>query len=44
MEEQRRVVWAEGVFLGQQHFQLWDESHFNDLVARQAALHPHGWA
>lgn len=43
MDDQQTVVWAEGVFLGQQHFQLWDAAHFSDLVARQSALHPLGW-
>lgn len=43
MKAHRKVVWAEGIFLGQQHFQQW-ERYFEDvhLTARRA-LHPFGW-
>ncbi len=43
MQDYQRVVWAEGVFLGQQHFQLWDQYHHQDLTKRQTALSPLGW-
>ncbi len=43
MQDCQRVVWAEGVFLGQQHFQLWDRYHRQELGTRQAALQPFGW-
>jgi type VI secretion system protein ImpJ len=43
MSDYQHVVWAEGVFLGQQHFQLWDRCQFQDRVARQWALQPFGW-
>lgn len=43
MKAHRKVVWAEGIFLGQQHFQQW-ERYFEDVhVTAQRALHPFGW-
>jgi len=43
MKSLKQVVWSEGMLLGQQHFQLWDEAinaqhHFH----RQASA-PMGW-
>lgn len=43
MQDYQRVVWAEGVFLGQQHFQLWEEFHAREAVAREQALHAFAW-
>lgn len=43
MSDYQHVVWAEGVFLGQQHLQLWDECQFRERAARQAVLHPFSW-
>ncbi|AJQ93818.1 type VI secretion system baseplate subunit TssK [Gynuella sunshinyii] len=39
----RKVIWAEGVFLGQQHFQAWDiyQSHYQKLKTR--IYEPHFW-
>lgn len=43
MTDFQRVVWAEGVFLGQQHLQLWDQCQFSDRVTREWALQPFPW-
>lgn len=43
MRDYQRVIWAEGVFLGQQHFQLWDHYHARELVARDRAQRPFAW-
>jgi len=43
MKTLRRVIWAEGMFLGQQHFQQWDQYH-ETCRALQAKSHaPHAW-
>ncbi len=38
-----KVLWAEGMFLGQQHFQLWDRYHeaYHSLATR--GISPLGW-
>ena len=42
-ERQQKVVWAEGLFLGQQHFQLWDKCLQQDQQQRSRLLNPHCW-
>jgi type VI secretion system protein ImpJ len=43
MEPFHKIVWAEGLFLGQQHFQQWDQYHerMRELMLR--SLHPLHW-
>jgi type VI secretion system protein ImpJ len=36
MEPFHKIVWAEGLFLGQQHFQQWDQYHETDAGADAA--------
>lgn len=43
MDGYQRVVWAEGVFLGQQHFQVWEQCQHRELAVRQAVARPQGW-
>lgn len=38
-----KVVWAEGVFLGQQHFQLWDQYFEASLQQRTRLQSPFAW-
>ncbi|SEP03073.1 type VI secretion system baseplate subunit TssK [Aquisalimonas asiatica] len=38
-----RPVWAEGVLLGQQHFQAWDRYNEAAQVLRASAVSPHLW-
>ncbi|TCS41289.1 type VI secretion system baseplate subunit TssK [Reinekea marinisedimentorum] len=38
-----KVVWAEGVFLGQQHFQAWDRFQSDRLQFVQKSLSPFFW-
>lgn len=38
-----KVVWAEGVFLGQQHFQAWDRFQSDRLQFVQKSLSPFHW-
>mgnify|MGYP003638996767 CR=1 FL=1 len=38
-----RVIWAEGVFLGQQHFQQWDAYHESAQMIRSRTYAPLGW-
>lgn len=40
---QQKIVWAEGLFLGQQHFQQWDQSFRKDLRLRTRLVNPHCW-
>ncbi|WCN10821.1 type VI secretion system baseplate subunit TssK [Marinomonas mediterranea] len=39
----RKVVWAEGVFLGQQHFQAWDAYQEKIQSLRTKIYEPHFW-
>lgn len=39
----RKVVWAEGVFLGQQHFQFWEAAQANELWRRLRTVSPNQW-
>lgn len=43
MKDLSKVVWAEGVFLGQQHFQAWDRNLEASQQLRSKALHPFAW-
>ncbi|MEX2366545.1 MAG: type VI secretion system baseplate subunit TssK, partial [Pseudohongiellaceae bacterium] len=43
MKGLRKVVWAEGVFLGQQHFQAWDRYQFHTQNLRARWQQPYGW-
>ena len=41
--QQKKIVWAEGLFLGQQHFQQWERATREDIQARTRLINPHGW-
>lgn len=43
MSKQHKVVWAEGVFLAQQHMQQWDVHHDLQMRLRSRHLAPLGW-
>ncbi len=43
MKALHKVVWAEGVFLGQQHFQLWDRYHEANQNLRARTVSPFAW-
>ncbi len=43
MEALRKVIWAEGMFLGQQHFQLWDRYYETYQSLQVRSLSPMGW-
>lgn len=43
MKGLKRVVWAEGVFLGQQHFQAWDRYQQDAQILRSQNEHPFPW-
>ncbi len=43
MKGLNKVIWAEGVFLGQQHFQAWDRYLEGSQQLRDRALHPFAW-
>ncbi len=38
-----KVLWAEGMFLGQQHFQLWDRYYENYHSLATRSISPLGW-
>ncbi len=38
-----KIVWAEGVFLSQQHFQAWDKQLERSQYQRQFLLNPFSW-
>lgn len=42
-QKRQRVVWAEGLFLGQQHFQQWDRNLQREIHQRTDLARPHGW-
>ncbi len=42
-QQRQRVVWAEGLFLGQQHFQQWDRNLQREIHQRTDLARPHGW-
>jgi type VI secretion system protein ImpJ len=39
----KRIVWAEGVFLSQQHFQAWDKQLERSQHMRQFLVNPFSW-
>ncbi|MCG5494995.1 type VI secretion system baseplate subunit TssK [Ectothiorhodospira variabilis] len=39
----RKVIWSEGILLGQQHFQAWDRYHEQALIERFRITHPRSW-
>lgn len=43
MEELKKVIWAEGVFLGQQHFQQWDRYHESQRRMLARTINPFSW-
>ena len=43
MRALQKIVWAEGVFLGQQHFQLWDSYLEQSQIKRVNAVSPFAW-
>ena len=42
-QKRQRVVWAEGLFLGQQHFQQWDRNLQREIHQRTDLARSHGW-
>ena len=42
-QRQQKIVWAEGLFLGQQHFQQWDRVFQRELQQRSQLTTPHCW-
>lgn len=42
-QQRQRVVWAEGLFLGQQHFQQWDRNLQREIYQRADLARSHGW-
>ena len=43
MNMQRKIVWAEGVLLAQQHFQQWDRYYEEQLKFRFARTQSFSW-
>ena len=43
MQPLRKVIWAEGMFLGQQHFQMWDKYHENYRNLQVRSISPLAW-
>lgn len=43
MKSLRKVIWAEGMFLGQQHFQLWDQYYENYQNLQSSSISPMSW-
>lgn len=43
MKELRKVIWAEGMFLGQQHFQLWDRYYETYQNLQTRSISPMSW-
>lgn len=43
MKSIRKVIWAEGMFLGQQHFQLWDEYYERLQNLHVRSISPLSW-
>ncbi len=43
MKSLRKVIWAEGMFLGQQHFQLWDQYYENYQTLQSRSISPLSW-
>lgn len=43
MKGLEKVVWAEGVFLGQQHFQAWDNYQSSVINFQRNAFQTHNW-
>jgi type VI secretion system protein ImpJ len=43
MKTLRKVIWTEGLLLGQQHFQQWDRLHEESVNHRLRILSPLGW-
>jgi type VI secretion system protein ImpJ len=43
MAKTNKIVWAEGVFLGQQHMQQWDQHHAVEQRMRTQHYAPLGW-
>ncbi|GGI91829.1 type VI secretion system baseplate subunit TssK [Legionella impletisoli] len=43
MPSYRKVIWAEGTLLGQQHFQLWDRYQHHQQRLVQNYLHAYNW-
>ena len=43
MKSIRKVIWAEGMFLGQQHFQLWDEYYEKLQNLHIRSISPLSW-
>lgn len=43
MRDLSKVVWAEGIFLGQQHFQAWDRYLETSRQLHNQVFHPFAW-
>jgi type VI secretion system protein ImpJ len=43
MDSLKKVVWAEGIFLSQQHFQAWERYQDSHHAVRQRILSPFSW-
>lgn len=43
MKASRKVIWTEGLLLGQQHFQQWDRLNEEATHHRQRSMSPLGW-
>jgi len=43
MKSLRKVIWAEGMFLGQQHFQLWDQYNETYQNLQSRSISPLAW-
>ena len=43
MKSLRKVIWAEGMFLGQQHFQLWDRYFETYQNLQSRSISPLSW-
>ncbi|BCR03013.1 type VI secretion protein [Desulfuromonas versatilis] len=43
MGELNKVIWAEGMFLGQQHFQAWDRYQERSQLVRSRVQSPFSW-
>ena len=42
-QRQQKLVWAEGLFLGQQHFQVWEKALQREMQQRSRVLNPNAW-
>lgn len=43
MADEKKVIWTEGIILGQQHFQQWDRYYTKMQVRREACFNPYNY-